>query len=391
MTRLPEGAIDAAVHHHWVDQAQLTAYMPRAWRDYMAGPEKALRLTTDAKITQLIPASPYADPGGEYADGTTPAGGVPGSDPETLAAQVLTEGVERAVLSFQRGAQIPALVNHYLGLQAIRAANDWTIDRWLTADHPGLHALVLVPNQLPQYAAREIRRVGRHPRMAGVLMGANGIGKPFGHPLYHPIYAAAADLDLPVVIGAGGDLSPDTISHPTAGGLPLSHGEATALAASSTMTHMTSLIAEGVFEKYPTLKVLASGTGALWLSSLVWRFDIEWKGLRRETPWVKRLPSEYVHEHIRVTTHPMPQSVAPERVARLLAALDGMDDILCFASGYPRRDLCAAARTAELMPVDWAQKVFRDNAAALFRWEAPSAVPARARPARTLGVGATPA
>ena len=37
----------------------------------------------------------------------------------------------------------------------------------------------------------------------------------------------------------------------------------------------------------------------------MWHMDADWKALGDQTPWLKRLPSEYFREHIRVGTQPM--------------------------------------------------------------------------------------
>jgi predicted TIM-barrel fold metal-dependent hydrolase len=49
------------------------------------------------------------------------------------------------------------------------------------------------------------------------------------------------------------------------------------------MAHMASLIFGGVFEKYPTLKVVMQEGGVLWIAPYLWKLDQDWKGLRFQT------------------------------------------------------------------------------------------------------------
>ncbi|MBO0682522.1 MAG: amidohydrolase family protein, partial [Candidatus Dormibacteraeota bacterium] len=220
--------IDACVHHSWQSQVEVTDRMPEGWREQIGRPGT---LPGGAGAMPLLPALPWHNPTGDHLTTTAVEGSLPpGSSPELVAAQVLGEGaVRRAVLSPDRGMFVPAVPNTYRAAAVVRAINDWTIERWLQADER-FSGLVLVPNQTPSEGAAEVRRAGAHERMVGVLMAANGLGKPFGHPAYHPVYEAAAELDLPVVLHVGGDALPDTLTHPTAGGLPTTFGEVSALA-----------------------------------------------------------------------------------------------------------------------------------------------------------------
>ncbi|MEM7015118.1 MAG: amidohydrolase family protein, partial [Verrucomicrobiota bacterium] len=91
---------------------------------------------------------------------------------------------------------------------------------------------------------------------------------------------------------------------------PTFYYEHHALLCQSAMSHVASLILHGVFEKWPTLQFIIIECGIAWLPPVLWRLDSGWKALRKETPWLKRLPSEYAKDHIRFTTQPLEQDMA---------------------------------------------------------------------------------
>lgn len=361
--------IDTAVHHHWASQLDVTDYMDAGWREHLGVPGS---LPGGAGAMHILPATAYRRPGGDYVEGSVADPMAPAaSDPERTVERIFGSGqTSRAILSHDRGMFIPSVPNAYRAAALARAMNEWTADRWFAIDER-FCGLILAANQTPVQAAQEIRRAGENDRMVGVLMAANGMNKPFGHPAYHPIYEAAAELDLPVVLHVGGDQGSDTLTHPTAGGLPSTFAEVAALSYSPMMTHVQSMIVQGVFEKYPSLRVFISGVGVAWVPGLFFRLDVNWRGLRREVPWVRRLPSEYFREHFRIGSWPFdraPEVDGADRVIRALEAFGGMDDLICYASGFPSWDCDSVDDVASRVPVEWRQKVFTDNALEWFRW-----------------------
>ena len=76
--------------------------------------------------------------------------------------------------------------------------------------------------------------------------------------------------------------------------------------------------------------------GFAWMPALAWRLDGAWKRLKDEVPHLRRAPSEYMREHVFVSTQPIEE---PERPEHLLDTLEwiGWDRVL-YASDYPHWD-----------------------------------------------------
>ena len=153
-----------------------------------------------------------------------------------------------------------------------------------------------------------------------------GSPAPYGHPQFHPIYEAAAEVGLPVGIHIAGE--GHGINAPPASGYLSYYIEYHTLVSQGGMTHTVSLLCQGVFEKYPELRVAILETGVLWLPEVLRRLDANWKALRSEVPWVRRLPSDAVREHMVFTTQPLEQPRKLRQLHQVLEAVDGLEDML---------------------------------------------------------------
>ena len=106
--------------------------------------------------------------------------------------------------------------------------------------------------------------------------------------------------------------------------------------ATSCQNQVTSLVVEGVFERLPALKVVLIECGFAWLPSVAWRLDRHWRHLKAEVPHLRRAPSEYIREHIWVSTQPMEEPEVGRHLRDVMGWI-GWDRIL-FATDYPHWD-----------------------------------------------------
>ncbi len=294
-------------------------------------------------------------------DAVPAGGGTPGSDYELMRAQLLDRyDVEYAILGGDEGIEVSTLANPHLASALARAANDWMVQEWMGRD-PRLKGSIVVAPQDPSGAAEEIRRLGEHPDMVQVIV-SSGSQRPYGDPVYWPIWEAAAEMELPVAAHLGGQGGVN--ANPTGTGPPSFFWEAHALLCETGMGHVASLIAQGVFEKWPGLRFVLIECGVAWLPAILWRLDADWKALRKETPWLDRLPSDVAREHIRLTTQPLEQ---PKDVRHLWSALEAIDGerTLLFATDYPHWDFDDPERVR--IPPAWRERVLRENARELYR------------------------
>jgi predicted TIM-barrel fold metal-dependent hydrolase len=343
--------IDCDVHNDVPRVQALFPYLPAYWVEH---------------INNTLfkgPTEPYYPPGSPVAarPGTQPADEAPpGSDLALLQRQVLDEpGVELAILNCLYA--VDSLHNPDAAIALASAVNDWLVAEWLEKDSR-LRASIVVPSQLPAQAAREIDRVADHPGFVQVLLPAR-TQHPLGSRLFHPLWDAISRHDLVAGIHFGGVPG----NPPTPSGWPSYFFEEYAGMAQVFASQLTSIISEGVFDQFPSLRVVLLESGFTWLPAHMWRFDKEWRNLRRLVPWVRQAPSAYIREHVRVSIQPLDAPADPKQLLQIVDQL-GSEDILLYASDYPHQHVGdPTAELLEKLPDALARKIRVDNARALYR------------------------
>ena len=121
-----------------------------------------------------------------------------------------------------------------------------------------------------------------------------------------------------------------------------------------------------MLERFPRLKVVMVEGGFAWLPALAWRLDKLYERMRSEVPHLRKKPSEYIRQHIWVTTQPMEE---PEDRLHLFDTMEWIGwDRLLFASDYPHWDFDDPFRAFPAgLPQERYRQILTGNGRAVYR------------------------
>jgi predicted TIM-barrel fold metal-dependent hydrolase len=200
----------------------------------------------------------------------------------------------------------------------------------------------MINHRNPADGAAEIRRVGAHPGFVGVYTEFGGNYEPIGTARHDPIFEAAVEHDLVVTSHIGMFWQKAT---------PLAEGTRTwtelvgISAVSISIAYVGSMIMQGLFDKYPTLRMVIKEGGFWWLPEFMARADdyylshpgdirlVERK-LESGEKFLSKLPSEYFESNIRFSSQPMCFPRSPEHFKLLMTICKG-EDWLLYSSDWP--------------------------------------------------------
>jgi uncharacterized protein len=338
--------------HPVMEPQWVAGYLPEPWHTrYLSGNRTAGNLG-------------YWNPNGvNRVDAVMEDGSRIERSPQAMACHLLDKyEIDYGILNCGEVLHVGLSPEPDYAIALIQALNDTLINHWLPADTRYRASIAVYPHD-PEAAVREIHRLGSHPAVVQVIL-PSASPRPYGQRFFHPIYAAAAEHSLPVAIHPGSE-GVGISGPPTVAGYPTSYFEWHTNLVCSYITHLVSMVAEGVFIKFPTLKFVLLEGGVSWLPPILWRFDKNWKALRATTPWLNRPPSAIIQEHVRLSTQPIEE---PEQKSHLHHILEMFDagNMLMFATDYPHWDGDTPDFTARAYPSPLRARIMGENARQLY-------------------------
>lgn len=335
--------IDCDIHPAVPSLKALLPYLDDHWRETVV--ERGVHELDSISYPTEAPLSARPD--------WRPATGKAGASLELVQRQALDAfGSRLAICNCLYGIQL--LFSEDMAAVFARAVNEWIAREWLDKE-PRLRASIVVPIQNAEMAVEEIERWAPDRRFVQVLLLVMG-ETMLGRRHHWPIYAAAERHGLPIGIHAGSGYR-----HPvTSVGWPSYYTEDYVAQAQAFQAQLASLIAEGVFAKFPALKVVLIESGFTWLPAFVWRLHKYWRGLKMEIPWVDRPPQDIVRDHVRFTLQPLDAPESPDALAKVLDHM-GSDDFLLFSTDYPHWQFDGGDALPPGLPRDLVRKILLDN------------------------------
>lgn len=220
-------------------------------------------------------------------------------DPIQRLSDMDQEGIDVAILF---GTPVALTVNGIqdagLAAATCHAVNRWLVEEYLAAEPKRLKGVGLIPCQDAAAAVRELEYLARQPGIVTAMLPTNVYGINLGHPRFDPIYAAAQEIGMPLSV------HPQT-GHDGQYGVSGVMGAGSERMEKYAYVHMTAfvfepmialmhLIGEGVFDRYPRLKVAFMEGECSWAPFWAERLDEHFEKLRPQWSQCERKPSEII-------------------------------------------------------------------------------------------------
>ncbi len=202
--------------------------------------------------------------------------------------------LKATVLYPTAGLAYGRIVNRDWAIGVTRAYNDWLYHTYLEGDSR-FRGMALIPLQEPSSAVAELRYAVNELGMCGAMLPSTGLAEPLGAKQYWPVYEEAERLGCAIAIHGGShqDIGLDHLNvH--AGVHALGHPF-------GILVSLASIVFNGVFDKFPGVRIGFLEAGAAWLLMAMERFHSSYSTHVADDPRHELLqlrPREKVSDYI---------------------------------------------------------------------------------------------
>ncbi|MEX0805850.1 MAG: amidohydrolase family protein [Candidatus Binatia bacterium] len=253
-------------------------------------------------------------------------------DGKERLADMDQEGIDVAVVFPSLGLSFNGIENKDLGVAIHRAYNNYLAD-YCSADPKRIKGAAALPLQDPPAAAEELKRCVRDLKMVGAFLAPHWMEKTLDSADYHPIYRAAEDLGVPILVHA----TTGTSVSPAAGAARFDNFWYTHLLSHpfEQMIAMACFMAGGILETFPNLKVAFLESGAGWLPFWLERMEEHYEEYPKwMIPNMKKSPLEYFRSQCFISCEPA-EKVVPYVMSQWSDRVLYASDYHHFDSSFP--------------------------------------------------------
>jgi predicted TIM-barrel fold metal-dependent hydrolase len=332
---VPTGGRDLVVDAdgHVVEPRHAWTSVPEPYRPVITPDSHGYEhVVVDGTEILAVPLGTLATPGARFSE---PASFLPleqahpgGSDPMARLVDMDAEGIDQAVLFPSVGLYFWALDDPRAAVPIARAYNDW-LASYCAADPTRLFGAAMIPMQDPAAAAAELRRARTELGFVAAFVRPNPCrGRSLSDRAYEPVWEAAEESDMTVAVHEGSSVIVPTLGSDRPFNPLVLHAVSHSF---EEMLACAQLIAFGVLERHPSLRVVFLESSGGWVPFWLERLDEQAESFGGFCPELRMKPSEYFARQCWISYE------IDEHTLPALAGLIGEERIV-WGSDYPHHD-----------------------------------------------------
>jgi uncharacterized protein len=287
-------------------------------------------------------------------------------DPKERLALLDQDGLDKAIIYPTLGLAWETEDLEDLELQAAyaRAYNRWVVD-FCSGSGGRLVPIAHISFGNADEAARELERAVKSGCRGAFFVPFTPLNKSHAHPDYDRFWAKAQELNVPVAIHPSGEPPAKRVHQRFRDMQKWALWHFNVHGAQGPLQAFTALFQYGLFERFPSVKVVVLESGAGWAGYLLNRMDAVFQTRLGESVRLKEKPSYYFYRQCWISGDP------DEKAFGHIVDFVG-DDKFFWASDFPHLDhpgnyMKELRELVEQMAPATRQKVIGENAARVYK------------------------